>query len=138
MDLQTLSTPAGVLTFNSDSGGLALWVDPGQSTGLGTGEVRAAIDDQSGQSGFILHPEWYETGSSFVIVGVIDAESVAIRDAAMLSMKQKLRSILSATGTLSFGSAGSVTVRWNLGLDFPHLSGILKGFRFGIVSADPW
>lgn len=136
-DIDTLTTPGGVLTFNAATGN-TFHIDPARSAGLGSGEIRAAIDDQGQQSGYILHPEWFEKGSQFLLGGVISVDTVANRNSMQAEMKSKLRTILSANGTLHFTTGESVTVRWNMGCDFPHISGPLKGFVFGVVSATPW
>jgi hypothetical protein len=138
-DITSLATPAGTITFVSPLAATSgLIIDPKQSTGLGSGEVRSAVDNRAGEDGFILHPEWYEAGATFVLAGIIRAVDAAERNSFQSDTKAKLRSILSATGTLNFSGAPSATVRWYLAVDFPAIDTYLKGFRFGLISADPW
>lgn len=138
-DITSIGTPAGTISFVSPlSASEGLVVDPKQSTGLGSGEVRTAIDNRAGESGFILHPEWYEAGSIFVLVGIMRFASSSDRNAAQADLKTKLRSMLAATGTLNFTGAPSATVRWHMAVDFPAIDAHIKGFRFGLVAADPW
>lgn len=138
-DITSLVTPAGSIAFVSPiSASEGLVLDPKQCTGIGSGDVRASVDDRAGESGYILHPEWYETGSTFVLAGILRYADPAVRNAAQADTKTKLRSLLSAAGTLNFSGAPSATVRWYLAVDFPAIDAHLKGFRFGLISADPW
>lgn len=138
-DITQIATPAGAIVFVSPlSSSEGLVLNPRECTGLGTGEVRAAIDNRAGESGYILHPEWYEEGSIFVLSGILRYANPADRNTAQADTKTKLRSMLAATGTLSFSGAPSATVRWHLGCDFPAIDAHLKGFKFGVISADPW
>jgi hypothetical protein len=135
-DLQTLTTPAGVLTFNEATGD-TYFVDPERSSPLGAGATDAPVDDKGQTHGSLLHPA-FEKGALLVVAGVVlartDTTGVAGADALMTDMIAKCRSILDATGTLAFGSGASIVGQCNLLPTFPHLRGDLKGFLFGFVS----
>lgn len=138
-DLTTLVTPGGTLTHNALTGD-TYWVDPRRSTGLGMGEIRAPLDDRGQTDGFLLH-DFFERGAMLVVAGEIlarsDTTGTSARDALMASMVTALRSILRSTGTLSFGSGASLTVKCNLRPEFTTLEGTRKGFTYGLVSASP-
>ncbi len=138
-DLSTLVTPAGTLTFNAASGD-TYWVDPKRSVGLGMGEIRNPIDDKGQTDGFLLH-DFFEKGSMLLRAGLVlartDTTGITGANALMSGMTTKLRSILRATGTLSFGSGAALTVKCNVRADYQTIEGDLKGFVFGLVSASP-
>lgn len=132
-DITTLVTSGGTITFNAASGNTYL-IDPERCSGLGMGRVRAPIDNKGQTSGYILH-DFFEEGTHMLIGGVIVADSVANRNTMMDNLKTALRSILTTTGTLSFGAGGSLAVQCDIGVDFPVWSVSVKGFTFGLVSA---
>ena len=138
-DMTTLVTPVGTLTFNEATGD-TYFVDPKRSVGLGMGEIRNPTDDKGQTDGFILH-DFFERGALLLPAGIIlartDTTGVTAADALMSDMTAKLRSILRATGTLSFGSGAALTVKCNVRAEYPTLEGDLKGFVFGLVSASP-
>ena len=133
-DITTLVTGGGTITFNATSGNRFV-IDPARCSGLiGTGEIRNPVDDRGQQDGFLIH-DFFEKGARGVLGGVIVADTVANRNTLQSNLKTALRSILTTTGTLNFTS-GSLAVQFDLGLEFPHVAGIMKGFQFGLVAAD--
>lgn len=133
-DITTLVTGAGTITFNATSGNTYL-VDPARCSGLiGTGEIRNPVDNRGQQSGFLLH-DFFEKGARGVVAGVIIADTVANRNTMQDTLKTALRSILTTTGTLNFSGGSSLAVQFELGCDFPVLSGHVKLFQFGLVAA---
>ena len=132
-DITTLVTPGGTITFNAASGNTYM-VDPDKCSGFGMAAVRAPIDDKGQASGYILHP-FYESGTHLVVGGIIIADTTTNRDSLEGSLKTALRSILAADGTINWGAGASLTVRCDVGCDFPRVSAILHGFIFGLVSA---
>lgn len=138
-DIDTLTTPAGTISFNDDTGD-TLFVDPKRSSGMGMPLVRAPIDNKGQTDGYIVHPFFLE-GRHLVLAGMLLIRSAATeagyrtaRDALSSGTEAKLRSILQADGTLTIGAA-TLTVRCDLGVDFPAIEGMDKGFVFGLVSA---
>lgn len=140
-DITGLSTPAGAIAFNAGTGDTP-WIYPDRSTGLGMSEVRGQIDDRGQASGSILGSEFFEKGALLVLAGHLlirsaatEAGYVAARNALELDMKTKLRALLTGTGTLSFGSGGSIAgVKCNLGAQFPSAGVIAKDFIIGLVA----
>lgn len=132
-DITTLVTGGGTITFNAASGNTYM-IDPNASTGLGMGAVRAPIDNKGQTAGYILH-NFFEEGTHFVLSGIIVADTVANRNTMMDNLKAALRSILTTTGTLNFGSGATASVKCDVACDFPNQSAMLKGFVFGLVSA---
>lgn len=133
-DITTLVTPGGTITFNAASGD-TYFVDPFKCSGLiGTGGIRNPVDDRGQTSGFLVHT-FFEEGARGVIAGLIKTDDVATRESMQTALKTALRSILTTTGTLNFSGGASLAVKFELGLDFPHIQGIAKGFQFGLVGA---
>lgn len=131
-DITTLVTGGGTITFNALTGETFL-LDPGNCAGLDGVKLRKPVDNKGQTDGFIVHPG-FEEGLHLVIAGVVIADSVASRDSMMGGLKTALRSIKSSNGTLNFGSSPSISVQWEVGLDFPHLGGTYKRFTFGLVA----
>jgi hypothetical protein len=130
-DITSLVTPGGTITFNALTGN-AYEIDPDKSSGLGMGQIRAPIDNKGQTSGYLIH-EFFEEGTHLLLAGVIRADTVANRNTMMDNLKTALRSILAADGTLN-GIGGGLTVRCDIGADFPHISTQVKGFVFGLVT----
>lgn len=133
-DITTLVTGGGTITFNAATGNTYL-VNPGASTGLDGVKLRKPFDNKGQTDGFLVH-DGYEEGLHLVIAGVLIADSVANRNTMISNLKTALRSIASTTGTLNFGAGGSISVEWELGVEFPIWSGGVKGFTFGLIATD--
>lgn len=133
-DITTLVTPGGTITFNAASGPPTYFIDPARCSGLiGTGEIRNPVDDKGQTSGFLIHT-FFEKGARGVIGGQLHALTTVDRETLKANLKAALRSILTTTGTLNFSGGASLAVRFELGCDFPHISGIAYGFQFGLVA----
>ena len=131
-EITTLVTPGGTITFNAASGD-TYFLDPDGCSGLiGTGEIRNPVDNKGQTSGFLVHT-FFEQGARGVLAGQLHCDSAAARNAMQDTLKAALRSILTTTGTLNFTGGQAIVVKFELGLDFPQISGIRKGFRFGLV-----
>lgn len=132
-DITSISTPGGTITFGSANG---QWlVDPERSSGLGMGRVRAPIDNKGQTTGYILH-DFLEEGMHFLLAGVLIAADAAQRNTMQTDGKTALRSIFTTTGTIN-GTGWGVAVKCDIGIDYPHISTYVKGFVFGLVTANP-
>lgn len=131
-DITTLVTGGGTITFNAVSGNTYL-LDPLSCDGLDEVRLRKPIDNKGQTDGFIVH-DGFEEGLHLVLAGVIVADTTANRNTMMTSLKTALRSIKSTTGTLNFGAGGSISVEWELGIDFPVWSANVRRFMFGLVA----
>jgi hypothetical protein len=131
-DITTLVTGGGTITFNAATGNTYL-IEPGRSSGLDGVVVDKPIDPKGQTDGFLRHAG-FEQGSHLLIAGVLVADTVANRNTMMSNLKTALRSIVDTDGTLNFGAGGSLSVQWEVGVDFPIWSGGVKGFVFGLVT----
>lgn len=131
-DITTLATSGGTITFNAATGNTYL-LDPAACTGLDGVVLDKVIDPKGQTDGFIIH-DGYEDGLHLLLSGVIVADTVANRNTMIANLKTALRSIKSTTGTLSFGAGGTITVEWEVGVDFPTLGSNVKRFVFGLVA----
>jgi spore coat protein U-like protein len=131
-DITTLVTGGGTITFNATTGNTYL-IDPAASSGLDGVELRKQIDKRAQTDGLIAH-DGFEDGLHLVLAGVIVADTVTNRNSMISALKTALRSIASTTGTLNFGSTPSITVEWELGVEFPVWRGHVRGFRFGLLA----
>lgn len=138
-DLTTIVCPSGTLTFNEPTGD-TYFVDPGRSDGLGMGEIRNPTDDRGQTDGFILH-RYFEKGALLLPAGTVlartDTTGTTGADALMSGMVTALRSTLTSTGTMNFGSGAAIVGKLYGRVKFPSLGGDLKGFEFMWVSASP-
>lgn len=135
--ITTCVTPAGTFTFNASSGDTFL-LDPNACTGLGTSQVRTPIFNKGQTSGYNILPFFLE-GQHLVLAGVAlirsaatEAGYVTARDVVLTDLRTKMKSIISADGTLTIGT-DVLTVRCE------HLPEISGGFEkrgvLGLVSA---
>ncbi len=136
--ITTLVTPGGTLTFNATSGDTYL-IAPARCSGLGMPKVRAPVDLAGQTDGSILH-DFFLEGRHLLLAGDLvirsastEATWVTARDTLANSMVTALTSILRATGTLNFSGGTAITVKCELGSEFPgdwH-----KAFVFGLASS---
>lgn len=131
-DITTLATGGGTITFNASSGN-TYHLDPARCTGLDGVKLRKQVDDKGQTDGFIIQ-NGFEEGLHLMLAGVIVADTVANRNTMISNLKAALRSIDSTTGTLSFGAGGSISVEFEVGVDFPTWGGPVKGFVFGLIA----
>lgn len=138
-DLTTIVTPSGTLTFNAAAGD-TYFVDPKRSDGLGMGEIRNPVDDKGQADGFILH-RFFEKGAMLLVAGAVlartDTTGTTGADTLMAAMTTALRSTLSSSGTMNFGSSAAIVGKVYARPKYPTLDGDLKGFEFMWVSASP-
>lgn len=132
-DITTLVTGGGTITFNAASGNTYL-LDPARCSGLDGVRLRKPFDPRGQTDGFIVH-QGFEEGLHLVLAGVLVADTIANRNTMIADLKTALRSIKATSGTLNFGAGGSISVQWEVGLDFPVWNGFVKGFTFGLIAA---
>jgi hypothetical protein len=133
-DITSVVTSTGTLTLNAASGAQRWFVDPTQSSGLDDVQLRKPQDFRGQTDGLLLH-DAFEEGMHIVLAGLLLCETEADKAAMIATTKSVLRGAKTSAGSLNFGSAGSVSVEWELGVSFPHIAGDLRGFRFGLVVA---
>lgn len=133
-DITTLVTGGGTITFNAATGN-TYWIDPGRSSGLDSVRMRKPFDNRGQDDGFLVH-DGFEEGLHLVLAGVLVADTVANRNTQIANLKTALRSIKSTAGTLNFGAGGSISVEWEMGVDFPQWAGYVKGFTFGLIATN--
>ena len=135
-DITTLVTSAGTVTFNTVSGLGAFYIDAKRSSGLGMPRVRSPIDNKGQTDGYLLH-DFFLEGKHLLLAGTVvpTSNTDADRDTMCAALESALTSIIRATGTLNIGGGGSLTVKCDIGADFPAVDANVKGFVFGLVSA---
>lgn len=142
----TLTDGTHTVTLNAASGDTYL-VDADLSTGLVDDTVRSNVDDKAQTDGGIVHPAFLGprhivlAGMLYVTSASTDSGIVQARNTLAVNLKTVLQTILRADGTLSYtpsgGSSKSVTVRYDVGATFSRRQGIIYGFAFGLVAANP-
>lgn len=132
-DITTLVTSGGTITFNAASGN-TYHIDPQSSTGLDAVKLRKPVDHKGQTDGYIRH-RGFEEGDRILLAGVIVADTVSNRNAMMTALKTALTSIKGTTdGTLNFGDGSSLSVQWDVGVEFPRWSAHVVRFVFGLVT----
>lgn len=131
-DITTLVTGGGTITFNAATGNTYL-LNPQACSGLDAVKLRKPIDEKGQTDGFLRH-QGFEEGERILLSGVLIVDTVANRNTMMANLKTALRSIKATDGTLNFGAGGSLSVQWDVGIDFPIWSVSVKGFVFGLVT----
>lgn len=141
----TLTTPAGVITFNSGAADQFYTTEVG---GLEDPPIRAPVDPLPFGDGGLVHDFW-EGPRPITFEGVFLIQSTRIMNGILTlrnSMEESLRaavaSTLRADGTLAWTPLGqgarSLTVRRDVPLECRHVENyLLRSFTFGLIAASP-
>jgi len=112
--IDQIQTPAGNISCNAGSGDTA-FIDPGRSTGLGTSEIRAQIDERGQDHGWLFPGAFLKAGQQISLHMIIFIRSASTdpawataRDGFIDDVKTKLHSTLASTGTLHFAGGSTV------------------------------
>lgn len=113
--IDSIQTPAGNIPCNTGSGD-EFFIDPAGSTGLGTSELRAQIDERGQDHGWLFPGPFLKAGQQIALKCIVivrsagtEAGYVTARDSFIDSVKTKLDSTLSSSGTLHFAGGGSIS-----------------------------
>jgi hypothetical protein len=131
-DITTLVTGGGTITFNATNGNTYL-IEADASSGLDGVQLDKPFDPKGQTDGFLVH-DGFENGLHLLLSGILVVDTVANRNTMMTNLKTALRSIKTTPGTLNFGSTASISVEWEIGIDFPIWSGNVKRFVFGLIA----
>lgn len=140
-----LTTPGPDITFNS--GGLDQFYIT-EIRGLGAPSLRTPMDNVPLGDGGLIHDFWkgprhIGVEGIFLIQSTRVMDSiVAIRNQMEFDLTDALESILRADGTFAFTPQGegarTFTVRYEVGVEFPHTDNYLTlAFSFGLVAGEP-
>jgi hypothetical protein len=143
-DITAISSGAGSIPCNQVTPD-SLVIDSVASTGLGGRQKRATIHNRAQTHGFLLH-EIFREGMHIVIVGRVHIRSVGSPESAIVTARDafisNVQAVLDgmdattgATGTITFGSGGSLAVKNDTGYDFPRVQGLTVNAQFGLVTA---
>ena len=144
-DITTITSSGGTIQCNGSATD-SLVIDAVRSTGLGGRQKRAPISNRGQTHGYILHGV-FRKGMHIVLVGLIDIRSSATEAGYMTARDSFIGTVqavldgmdaFGATGTVNFGSGGSLTVKNDTGYDFPRASDrgpMAVMAQFGLVTA---
>lgn len=144
----TLTTPGPDITFNQFT---TPYTKQNQFyiteiRGLAAPSIRTPTDPVPLGDGALVHPFWFGArhisieGTLLIQSTAIPNSVVQIRNVMEDDLSDALNSILRADGTLAFTpqgeSARSITVRYEVPLEFTHASNYLElNFSFGLIAA---
>jgi hypothetical protein len=140
--ITALSGSSTTVSFNAASGDTLL-IDPAKCSGLdGTGPLRTNVENSPGASGGLvfaplLGPRPFTLGGLVQITSSgTESGYISAADTLMASLTTCLGELAVAAGTLTW-TGHTLSVVYNTELEFPTIFGVVKGFQFGLIAANP-